>query len=315
MSAHSVFPAWVAEAVNNNSGQLNPKSKECFDKLLELVPHFDQAFLSIPATSDIGILKSYDPKEVQIAFGLDSPHEFILLNVCETMHFQATYQLRELGVSLLHELTEGRFYVSAMISRAMLEVVCINYYTFRRVETQLNQSLELIKKASKTKSTVERSRLIQSYYQGIYEIFSKVFDANVSSSINWSDYLRDSFKITSEASEKVKKLNVKTAIEDLEKPSGLPLWDAYSVLSEFVHPNAGSKMLIVNTKQARLPLMDALTIGENKENVEAALFYVDHLAEGMFYAWTLALTLFHRGQELIGVLDRLVTKGDLKNVH
>jgi hypothetical protein len=74
-------------------------------------------------------------------------------------------------------------------------------------------------------------------------------------------------------------------------------------------------MLIVNTKQARLPLMDALTIGENKGNVETALFYVDHLAEGMFYAWTLALTLFHRGQELIGVLDRLVPKGASRNVH
>jgi hypothetical protein len=315
MSAHSDFPAWVAEAVNNNSGQLNPKSKEFFDKLLELVPHFDQAFLSIPATSDIGILKSYDPKEVQIAFGLDSPHEFILLNVCETMHFQATYQLRELGVSLLHELTEGRFYVAAMISRAMLEVVCVNYYTFRRVETQLKQCLALLRKASKTKSTVERSRLIQSYYQGTFEIFSKVFGANVSSSINWSDYLRDRFEITIEASEKVNKLNVKTAIEDLEKPSGLPLWDAYSVLSEFVHPNAGSKMLIVNTKQPRLPSMDSLTIGANKGNVEAALFYVDHLAEGMFYAWTLALTLFHRGQKLIGVLDRLVPKGASRNVH
>jgi hypothetical protein len=315
MSDPNIFPAWIAEAVKNNSGQLNAKSKGFFDQLIELAPHFDNAFLSIPATSEIGILNSYDPKEVQKAFGLNSPHEFILLNVCETMHFQATYQLRELGLSLLNALTEGRFYVSAITSRAMLEVVCVNYYTFRRVETQLKQCLELLRKASKTKSTAERSRLMQSYYQGAYEILSKVFDANIASSINWSDYLRDKFNITIESSKEVKKVHVNTAIQDLEKQSGLPLWDAYNVLSEFIHPNAGSKMLIVNTKRARLPLMDALTIGENKGNVEAALFYVDHLAESMLYAWTLALTFFDRGQELIAVLDGLVPEGASKNVH
>jgi hypothetical protein len=315
MSDLTTFPDWITEAVNKNAGQVNPKSREFFEKLLELVPHFDQAFLSIPATSDIGVLKSLDPKEVQRHFELESPNEFILLNVVELFHFQATYQLRELALSLLSALSEGRFYVAAITSRAMLEVVCVNYYTFRRAEKQFKQCVELLKNAAKTKSSIERARLLTSYYQGTYEIFSKVFDANAASSISWSKYMQERFNVTVESGEDVKKVHVSTAIPDIEKKSGLPLSNAYNVLSEFVHPNAGSKMLIVNTKQSRYPLMDALTIGENKGNAEAALFYVDHLAESMFYTWTLALTLFHRGQDLIAAIDSLVPTGDSRHVH
>lgn len=315
MSDLTTFPAWITEAVNKNAGQVNPKSREFFEKLLELVPHFDQAFLSIPATSDIGVLKSLDPKEVQRHFELESPHEFILLNVVELFHFQATYQLRELALSLLSALSEGRFYVAAITSRAMLEVVCVNYYTFRRADKQFTQCVEIIRNAAKTKSKNERTRLLSRYYQETYELFSTVLDRNTASSINWSSYLEDRLQPVLKANEEVKKLHVNDAIKDLEKQSELPLVNAYNLLSEFVHPNAGSKMLIINTKQSRYPLMDALTIGENKGNAEAALFYVDHLAESMFYTWTLALTLFRRGQDLIAAIDSLVPTGASRNVH
>jgi argininosuccinate lyase len=197
----------------------------------------------------------------------------------------------------------------------MLEVVCINYYAFRRADKKFKQCLEILSNAVKTKSTAEKSRLSNRYYQEAYEIFSTIFDANVSSSIDWSKYIKDRFNQNIKAGEQVKKVHVNTAIEDIAKQSGFPLQDAYNVLSEFVHPNAGSKMLIIKTKQSRYPLMDALTIGDNKENSEAALFYIDHVAESMFYTWTLALTLFHRGQKLISVLDELVPSGSSRNVH
>jgi hypothetical protein len=315
MSEPATFPPWIVEAFNKHQGQINPKSKEFFEKLLELSPHFDNAFLSIPATSDIGALKSYEPNEVQRHLGLESPHEFILLNICETFHFQATYQLRELGLSLLSSLTEGRFFVSAITSRAMMEVVCVNYYTFRRVEKHLKQCLGWLKEAARTKSDNERTRILNSYYQGTLEICSKLFDANAASSISWSEYLQDQFKIKIESRESLKKIHVHDAIKDLEKPSGLPLMAAYDVLSEFVHPNAGSKMLIINTKKAIYPFMDALTIGDNKGNSEAALFYIDHLSESMFYTWNLALTLSQRGQELLAVLDSLVPIEFSKKFH
>lgn len=311
MSDPSIFPAWITEAVNKDADQINPKSREFFEKLLELAPHFDQAFLSIPATSTLGVLKSHDPKEVQRHFGFASPQEFILFTEIELFHFQATYQLRELAISLLNNLEEGRFYVAAIISRSMLEVVCINYYSFRRADKQFRQCLEMIRNAAKTKSKTERSRLVTRYRQGIYEIYSTVFYGNTASSINWSNFMQD----RSRPLIKANNIHVNEAIRDLEKQSGFPLGNAYNLLSEFVHPNAGSKMLIVNTRKSLYPLMDSLIIGENKGNHEAAFFYIDHLSESMFYAWTLALGMFHRGQELIAVLDNLIPEGGSRSVH
>jgi len=315
MSEPRGFPDWIAEAANKHKTQLDPKSKEFFEKILELFPHFDESFLSIPPTSDIGVLKSYDPGDVRQHYGFESPHEFILLNICEKFNFHAIYQIRELGLSLLTSLNEGNFYVSAILNRTLFEVVCINYYSFRRIESQLKQCLGYLKTASKTKSSVERKKILNKYYQGTYEIFSRALDANNATSIDWPKYYAENFDIPIAAGEEAKKVHVNTAIKDLGEQSGLPLVEAYNVLSEFVHPNAGSKMLVVNTRRSHDPIMDALTLGDNKNNAEAALFYIDHISESMFYTWTLALTLSDRGHKLLSILDNLVSVGVTKNAR
>ena len=148
-----------------------------------------------------------------------------------------------------------------------------------------------------------------------YEIFSRLFDANAATSLDWQKYSQDKFGFTISKSEKRKIIHVHDGIKDLEKASGLPLWEAYSTLSEFVHPNVGSKMLIVNTKHEHDQYMDAITLGENKSNSEAALFFIDNMAESMFYTMTLALTLSDRGQKIIALLDNMSKAEDSKIVH
>lgn len=315
MKLVNTFPEWIIDAINKNQSGLNTKSKDFFKKIIEIHPHFNQTFLSIPETSDIGLLKSYAPSEVKNYYGIESPHEFILLNIIELFHFQAMYQLRELSLSLLNNLSEGRFYVSAITNRAMLEVVCVNYYTFRRVEKKHSECVNYLKSTINTKSSLEKSKLLDKYYQGTYDIFCQVFNANAATSIDWQKHLQEKFDIKISAGDDVKKVHVNDAIKDLEEQSKLPLFNAYNLLSEFVHPNAGSKMLIINTKRLHDPLMDVITIGDNKTNPEAALFYFDNLAESMYYTWTLSLTLFDRSQKLISVLDRIVTGVSSKNVH
>ncbi len=315
MSGPNIFPIWIVDAVNKNQSQLNSKSKEFFENIIDIFPHFDQFFLSIPATSDLGVLKSYDASIIQKNYEAASPQEFILLSTCELFHFQSIYQLRELGLSLLSSLTNGQFYVSAILNRAMFEVVCVNYYTFRRVEQKLKQCLEYLHTAAKTRSPTERKNILKKYYQGTYEIFSSLSNANSASSINWKRYYSEKYNVITSANDEVKKIHIGTVIPDLEKVSGLPLSRAYEMLSEFVHPNAGSKMLIVNTKRPHDVVMDRLVIGDNKDNVEAALFYTDHVAESMFYTLTLALTLFDREQKLISALACLVSGKIPKVVH
>lgn len=315
MKSDNKFPDWIVKSVYESSNKLNPKSKDFFEKIIENLPHFDRCFISIPETSKVGILKNYDPVEVKNHYGFNSPFEFILLNIFEQFHFQATYQLRELGVSLFAALNEGRFYVAALLNRAMLEVVSVNYYTLIKVENKFKENLKYLNFAAKTKSSDERIKLLKIYYQGSYDIFSKLFDANTATSIDWQMHLHDKFGITIPKSDKRKTIHVHDGIKDLSKASGLPLWEVYATLSEFVHPNAGSKMLIINTKREHDSFMDAVTLGDNKFNSEASLFYVDNMAEGMFYTISLALTLIDKGQKLISLLDLISTNEEPKNLH
>lgn len=315
MSDKILFPSWIEIAFRKNLEKINPRSKDFFEKLLELFPHFSQSFLDIPPRAEIGHLTSHDPKELQGSMGLQSPQQFILLTIFESFHFHAIYQLRELGLSFLAALAEGRFYASAIIGRAMMEVVCINYYSFRRVEDQLKQCIEILMAAGATKSEVERARILTRYYEGTYNMYAQISKANTASSLDWQLHLQEKFGVNIEAGGQSKIVHVLDAIRDIEKKSGLPLSSAYAVFSEFVHPNAGSKMLIVNTKRHHLPSLDALIIGDNADNSEAALFYIDHLSEGIFYTWTLALTLFDRAQSVLSVLDGLVPIEADKRVH
>ena len=305
MTEPITFPGWILKSIEENQDQLNPKSLGFFKKFVELFPDFDKSFLSIPATLEVGVLTSLDPSEIQKSLGISSPLEFIILNTAELMHFHFVYQMRELGQTLLDSLHQGKFFVAAIQSRAMLEVVCTNYYAFVGAEAKMKKSSAFLLEAARTRSEKEKSRLLKDYYAGIHEVFSGMFDSNRKSSINWSDYLKDKFGTQGHSDDQPKKINVLTAIEEVGKKSKLPLRETYHILSEFVHPNVGSKMLIINTKKQRHPLMDTLKMGDNVNNSEAALFYFDHLAEGSYYSWTLALSLFHRSQDFISKLSQL----------
>lgn len=315
MTQPTAFPGWILKSIEDNQDEIDPKSLGFFNRFIEIVPDFDKFFLSIPATLEVGVLTSSDPSEIQKSLGIRSPLEFMLLNTAELMHFQFVYQMRELGLSLLGALHEGRFFVAAIQSRAMLEVVCTNYYAFVRAEAKMKKSFTFLLEAARTRSEKEKSRLIESYYAGTYEVYSGIFDANRKSSINWSDYLKSRFDAQENSLEQHKMINVTTAIKDVGEKSKLPIYEAYEIFSEFVHPNVGSKMLIVNTKRQHHPLMDALKIGNNVNNSEAALFYFDHLAEGSYYSWTLALSLFDRSQDFINKVGKLSGLESSQSLH
>lgn len=59
------------------------------------------------------------------------------------------------------------------------------------------------------------------------------------------------------------------------KKSGLPLIKTYDLLSEVVHPNAGSKMLVVSTRRSHDSHFDVLNLGDNSRNEEACLFFLE----------------------------------------
>jgi hypothetical protein len=314
MSGLQILPEWIVHSVAESEGFSNTRSNEFFVKTLEMSSHFDKAYLSIPDSSDLGVLRSTAPNDIHRHYRINSPREFILLNVFETFHYQAIYQVRELSLALIDALNLGRFFVAAIINRSLFEVIAINYFTFRRVESHSAECFDILLSASKTRSSREKAAQLERYGKKTFEIATLLFDANAATSIDWKDYLQK-FGVAIETQEISRKLNVLTAIQDLQKASKLPLEDIYKIMCEFVHPNAGSKMLIVNTRTAHDDLMYRLTVGDNRGNSEAALFYVDHMAEAMYYTITLAMTLFNRSQDLAEKFAKLVEKNSSETRH
>ena len=61
-------------------------------------------------------------------------------------------------------------------------------------------------------------------------------------------------------------------------------------------------------------LMGKLTIGENQNNGEAALFYLDQCSEGLYTTLTLAMSLIDRSVRLLSALDQFTENGK-KTLH
>jgi len=307
------LPEWIVDAIRQNDHLLRQKSKDSFEKICEIWPHFASSHLDIPENSELGVLRTYSLEDLSKQYDTHMLREFLLLNVCEQIHYFSIYQIRELGLSLTDSLEKGHFYVAGITTRAFLEVVCVNYWTFRRIDDLFRECFKWMQVATKTRSSIEQDKLLKKYSENLYKIASLAYDANTSTSLDWGAYLKQFG--ASLTSARPSKINVHEAIKDIGGKSKLPLIDVYDVLSEFVHPNAGSKMLIVNTKRSQHELMDAVKIGNNQHNAEAALFYVDHLAEGLYYSLTLSLTLSDRFSRLLDVLNAMVSSSPAQKYH
>ena len=311
MKIKSNFPDWITTIAEKNQASMNKESQDYFEKVKELYPHFASA--DIPSHVELGVLKSHNPSEVSSYFQKDGPLEFIIFNIYETFHFIFVYQIRELSLIMQDCLEGGKFFGAAIINRSIFELVCTNYFTFRRVESKFSECIEVLKKLVKTKSAVENETLKKQYFEKLYEIYSALNRGNTASSIDWQEHMQK-FGITYSEKREVEKIHINKVIEDIEKASKLPISRIYGLMSEFVHPNYGSKTLIIKTSSKHNDLMDKLTIGENKDNGEAALFYLDQCSEGLYSTLTLAMSLIDRSVRLLSALDQFTETGK-KTLH
>lgn len=313
MKTKGNFPDWIVTVASKNQASINKESQDYFDKVKELYPHYVSAYIDIPSHVELGVLKSHNPAEVSDYFQKEGPSEFIIFNIYETFHFVFVYQIRELSLIMQDCLESGKFFGAAIINRSIFELVCTNYYTFRRVESKFSECIEMIKKLARTKSAVEKETLKKQYFEKLYEIYAVLHRGNTASSINWQEHMQK-FGLAKSEDRDVERMHISTAIEDIQKQSKMPLQKIYGLMSEFVHPNYGSKTLIIKTSSKHNDLMDKLTIGENQNNGEAALFYIDQCSEGLYTTLTLAMSLIDRSVRLLSALDQFTESGK-KTLH
>ena len=309
MKKNTNFPHWISESVHKNRPSLNPASYEFFEKFLEIYPFFSIDYMQCPTTIDIGVLKSHSLKELDTHYKKETICEFVLFNLFETFHFFLVYQVRELSLTIFESWENGKFFSASILNRSMFELVCVSYYSFRRVEKKFKEAFVFVDKINKTKSQVEKTRLANEYASKLMEIFLLIRSGNNASSIDWSSYM-SKFGVELDEQEKIEKIHIMKAVEDIEKVSTFPLTKIYGMMSEFVHPNYGSKTLIIKTKRTHDKFMDRLTIGDNGYNEESALFYVDHCSEGLYVTLTLAMSLLGRSSDLLLFLNQILEKSE-----
>lgn len=301
------FPDWIINSVGKNQASINKESLEYFEKVRDLYPHFVNAYVDIPSNVDLGVLRSHNPSLVSDCYQKIRPCEFIVFNVYETFHFILIYQVRELFQVMQDCLESGKYFGVAIINRSIFELICTTYYTFRRVESKFSDCIKILKKIVKTKSAIETKTLTKQYFEKLREIYVALHRGNTASSIDWQDHMQKFGLVELEKSE-INKIHIGTVIEDIQKQTKMPLSKIYGLMSEFVHPNYGSKTLIIKTSNKHDELMDKITIGDNNNNEEAALFYIDWCSEGLYVTLTLAMSLFDRSSKLLTALSQIIEK-------
>ena len=315
MEEDNKFPSWIIRAEKSNREKISLNPSDFFKKALECYPNFNSIYIDCPKTRKLGILNTYDLSILDKYYEELSLREFIVFNIFETFHFLYVYQIREIAIAMHEAFERGAFYTAVILNRSIFESVCIQYYTFRRIEEKFEQSLRYIGTASKTKSKLEQDKLHCKYIESLYDVFSLLHRASTASSINWAEHLKQ-FGHEIEITQPGKRIHINDAIEDLEKVSKLPLIKTYNLMSEFVHPNYGAKTLVMNTKQPHQNCIDVLVIGDNAENTEAALFYIEQLSESLYYTLTLACSLHDRSANFIKQLDQWLSHlAGKRNLH
>lgn len=309
MKVEAIFPSWILDVQKSNRGKLAPQSQEFFRKSLECYPCFYEAFLNCPRTTEIGVLNNHNPWDLEKQYDKSNLVHFIIANLSETSHFVFVYQTRELGLAMHDALERGAFYTAVILNRSIFEVVCTSYFTFRRIEDKFKQSQSLLRAAVKTRSKEERRKIILKYHQILYEIYSLLFNANTSTSLNWAEHF-NKLGYLIELPNPSKKLHIHDVLEDVEKVSKLPLMKVYDLMSEFVHPNFGSKTMVINTRRPHKQYMDAVVLGDNGGNAEAALYYIDQLSESLYCTLTLACSLHERSVTFLDDIFKFIPSTD-----
>jgi hypothetical protein len=300
--ATPLIPDWIVSIAKARAPELSPDAVSAFDKTLECMHAFSGHYLDIPQNSQLGVLRTHSPSSLAGTRYERKEPELITHGALELFKFQFVYQVRELGLAFNESLENSRFYAAAVILRTIFESVCRIHYAADKACNRFDEAMKELGVAVKTSSHAEREKRMSNYRQKLHEVYSLIMNDNKASSLDWTSFPPQKLSIDDSAAP-IKKVHVNDTIREIGKKSGLPLSKIYDLLSEVVHPNAGSKMLVVSTRRSHDSHFDVLNLGDNSRNEEACLFFIDLLSEALFFTVNLCCSLPNRLQKPLDLLD------------
>jgi len=257
-----------------------------------------EIIVNAPDEAKLGYLTSCDTQEVALISG-DRPFEFLIFNVYENIYFNAFFQIKQLIRNFSRNLEERDYYTSVVTLRAWLEVVSFSYYPLIKSEKLVDEYIQIIGSLAKTKSKTEKLRLKQRYAEISHRIFSYGFDSFHSCSEDFNDNLLDKFKIDTETLPERKKIHINNTNRLVEKESNLPIESIYSLLSDFSHPNTGSRMLMMESLETGVGILQKATVSSKSSLEEATLFYLDMFSDAILVNLNLSLTFPKRYKKFL----------------
>lgn len=290
------FPNWILEAARTHTTQLNATSLGFLEQVAELYPHFDKGYVNAPPLAELTVLSSYNLDRIYAYYPDADPRLLILRSAYEQFFFITGYQIRELAIPFARSFESGEFYAAAILIRSILEISSCAHYILRRLQTKFVELSKTSASLVASKSADHIAKMHKEFATKLYEAFSYLQRANTASAFPWAEHLQR-FGIELSDPSFGKALNTKSCIEDIAGAYKQPFNVCYDVLSEFVHPNFGSKTLLIGTREPVNDVTDRLKIGASNRD-EKCLWFVDHLSESLLHTIKLALTFHQNGAGL-----------------
>lgn len=300
-----MIPAYIKRTLSEKSSYLHESTIKNFIEIELREKHVYETIINAPSEVKLGYLTSCSPEEVASISG-NRPFEFLIFNYYENIYFNAFLQIKRLTRNFSENLEERDYYSSAIILRAWLEVVISAYYPLIKSEKLIGECIQILNSLAKTKSEHEQLRLNKRYAEITYQIFSNGFDFFHSCSADFNHNLLAKFKVDTSAFPKTKKIHINDTITVIEKESKLPIKSIYSLLSDFCHPNSGSRMLMMETLEDGVGILQEAILSSQPNSEEASLFYLDTFSEAILLNLNLSLTLPERYKRFLDFWFELV---------
>jgi len=294
----TMIPSEIYKILEDNKNLLLNKTMESVDKIKSLENAVADFNKKASDTAELGYLHTYDLKKLAKLSG-NKPFEFVIFNTFENLYFNTLLQIKQLLGSYEAALSQGNYYTSVVLLRSWLEVIAFSYYPLFYAKNKITDISKIAQNLSKTKSENERKRLTAEYAKLSYEIFSKAFDSFNSRSPDFLANLSQQLNYSFQGAPEAKRVHINDPIRALEKETGFPIESLYSLLSDFSHPNTGSRMLMMETLHNTNGILSKAVLRSTGVSTEATLFYFGVFSDSLIHILNLTLTYPNRYGEFL----------------
>ena len=305
----------VKKLFNASGMTSNPGLLKTLQDIQNLSDDLDILVFDQPDQFKIGYLTTYNLEEVK-KFSNGLPREFINFNLFENLYFITFTQIKQLLELYQSLLKDEKYYSSVIVLRSLLEVVAFTSYPLSKAESIMPEIGKVIKSAIKTKSQNEKSRLSLKYSENLHLMFESVYDAFHSGGDFLTKNMSAKYGIDTSSVGPQKTVHIHDALKKISKLSKQPVWELYNMLSQYTHPNIGSRLLMMETSAKHFPGMDRVIVSSSNKSKEGSIYYYEQFAEGLLLTLQLTLALTQRYAKFLNSLNSLFeySKGTEGNV-